>query len=97
MEVQQGQQWLQQEQEQHQEENQKEEALLLELLLAVAGEELQVWAALAVGAGPELKELRVAAAWGAAWVTEPVVSLQEVVLRVEVLRKELKLTLTVLW
>lgn len=65
---------------------------LMDLRLVVAGEELEGWVALAVGAETELKVQLPEAAWVAAWMTGPGVSLQgglrEVVLRVEDLSEE---------
>lgn len=54
----------------------------------MAGAELEVWVALVEGVGTALKGQLVGAAWVAAWVMEPVVSLQRVALRVEDLRGE---------
>lgn len=55
----------------------QEAVLLWEVWLAVAGAELEAWAASAGGVGTERKG-QVGAAWGAAWATEPEVSLQGV-------------------
>lgn len=55
---------------------QQREGALWELQLAAAGVELEVWAASVVGGGAELKGQQVEAAWVAAWVMEPGVSLQ---------------------
>lgn len=49
----------------------------------MAGAELEVWAASVVGVGTELRGQPAGAAWVAAWVMEPVVSLQQAALRVE--------------
>lgn len=63
----------------------------MDLLLAVAGEELEVWAASEVEAETELKGQVVEAAWEAVWVMGPAVSLQvqlqEVALQAEDLKK----------
>lgn len=53
----------------------------------MAGEELEVWAALEVEAETELEGQLAEAAWEAAWVRKPGASLQEVLLRVEDLKK----------
>lgn len=48
----------------------------------MAGEELEVWAALVVGAGPEPRGRLAGAAWAAALKTEPGVLLQGALLEV---------------
>lgn len=53
----------------------------------MAGEELEVWAALEVEGETELEGQLAEAAWEAAWVMKPGASLQEVLLRVEDLKK----------